>query len=258
MHLFCLKCLKLSQLPPNWRLQRTIWLCSHCLRLALTWACGILTADLETVCEWRWASKNNSFIWAVGSTCSITIHYGFTNSHSSVISTPCGCYTHCFPSCVPLSQCSTHLLNRRPPACMWLWTVCHLPALLPPVTMLRMLSLRLGPASVPEQAPPPLSLAPGEGPAPPCPPLSTAPLEIPVGWMVDKETRTDRKRQPRREEKERDGQTDRRTDVQTRTAEGSSVRLVTAVSKTLCGQSFQTQVSKTLDKYQLWSPGVSQ
>lgn len=74
----------------------------------------------------------------------------------------------------------THLPNRRPPACMWLWTVCQRPALLPPVTMLRTLSLRLGPSPVPEQAPP-LSLAPSEGPAPPCPLLSTAPLGGRVG-----------------------------------------------------------------------------
>ncbi len=121
----------------------------------------------------------------------------------------------------PLSPCATHLPNRRPPACMWLWIVCQRPALLPPVTILRTLSLRLGPAPLPEQAPPPLSLAPGEGPAPPCPPLSTAPLGGTVGWIGDKETRTDRRKGPGEDTKkrERERQTrDRRTDVQSRRA----------------------------------------
>jgi len=117
----------------------------------------------------------NSFIFIVQSACRSSIHDTFTNSlpwyahHAAVVPIEA-------PHALPMSPCSTHLLNRRPPACMWLWTVCQRPALLPPVTMLRMLSLRLGPAPVPEQAPPPLSLVPGEGPAPPCPPLSTAPL----------------------------------------------------------------------------------
>lgn len=125
----------------------------------------------------------------------------------------------CSPN--PSPPCATHLLNRRPPACMWLWTVCHRPALLPPVTMLRTLSLRLGPAPVPEQAPPPLSLAPGEGPAPPCPPLSTAPL---VGTeRLDRRQRnteqTERKDQEKTEGWERDGRTDAETDAQTHTPE---------------------------------------
>lgn len=120
------------------------------------------------------------------------------------------------PHACPLSPCATHLLNRRPPACMWLWIVCQRPTLLPPVTMLRTLSLRLGPAPVPEQAPPPLSLAPGEGPAPPCPPLSTAPLGGTVGWIGDKETRTDRRRRPGEDTKKRKREMDRReTDAQT-------------------------------------------
>lgn len=114
------------------------------------------------------------------------------------------------PHACPLSPCATHLLNRRPPACMWLWIVCHRPALLPPVTMLRTLSLRLGPAPVPEQAPPPLSLAPGEGPAPPCPPLSTAPLIGTVWWIRDKNEHTNE----RERDREMDRRRDRRTDVQ--------------------------------------------
>jgi len=120
------------------------------------------------------------------------------------------------PHACPLSPCATHLLNRRPPACMWLWMVCQRPALLPPVNMLRTLSLRLGPA--PEQAPTPLSLAPGEGPAPPCPPLSPAPLGGKVGRIRDKETRTDRQKEKTRiQSRETDGQTgDRRTDEQSR------------------------------------------
>lgn len=117
------------------------------------------------------------------------------------------------------SPCATHLPNRRPPACMWLWTVCQRPALLPPVTMLRTLSLRLGPAPLPEHAPPPLSLAPGEGPAPPCPPLSTAPLGG-TGGVDRRQRNTDRqeerttKRGQKEEKRERDG----RTDVQGRRA----------------------------------------
>lgn len=94
---------------------------------------------------------------------------------------------------------------------MWLWTVCQRPALLPPVTMLRMLSLRLGPAPLPEQAPPPLSLAPGEGPAPPCPPLSTAPLGGNVG-LDHRQRNTDRQeeRTKRGYKEERERRTDER------------------------------------------------
>ena len=121
-------------------------------------------------------------------TCNNAIHGVFPNSY--LISTPC---CRRAPHACPLSPCATHLPNRRPPACMWLWTVCQRPALLPPVTMLRTLSLRLGPAPVLEQAPPPPSLAPGEGPAPPCPPLSMAPLGRNSG--VDRIQRnTDRQR----------------------------------------------------------------
>lgn len=108
------------------------------------------------------------------------------------------------------SPCATHLLKRRPPACMWLWIVCHRPALLPPVTMLRTLSLRLGPAPAPEQAPPPPSLAPGEGPAPPCPPLSAAPLIDTVRPTGNKETRTHGQKK-RERERERGGQRTRQT-----------------------------------------------
>lgn len=95
--------------------------------------------------------------------------------------------------------------------------------------MLRTLSLRLGPAPVPEQAPPPLSLAPGEGPAPPCPPLSTAPLGGTVRWIRDKETRTDRGRTKRGYKEEREKRTDeRRTDVQSRRAKS----IISEVSQT--------------------------
>lgn len=34
-------------------------------------------------------------------TCNNAIHDVFTNSHSSLISTPCCCCAHCSPSCVP-------------------------------------------------------------------------------------------------------------------------------------------------------------
>lgn len=36
----------------------------------------------------------------------------------------------------------THSLGLNPPDCMWPWTVCHLPAFTPSVTMLFTLSLR--------------------------------------------------------------------------------------------------------------------
>lgn len=152
----------------------------------------------------------------------------------------------------PLSPCATHLPKRRPPACMWLWTVCQRPALPPPISMLRTLSLRLGPA--PEQAPPPLSLAPGEGPAPPCPPLSTAPLGGAVeGGRGQRNTdrQEERTQATKRKEREREGQTrDRReTDVQSRRAKGSSVQIVKPVkpvSETLCEPSVQpTSVNYT-------------
>lgn len=94
---------------------------------------------------------------------------------------------------------------------MWLWIVCHRPALLPPVTMLRTLSLRLGPAPAPEQAPPPPSLAHGEGPAPPCPPLSAAPLIDTVRPTGNKETRTHGQK---KRERERTRWTEDETDVQ--------------------------------------------
>lgn len=130
------------------------------------------------------------------STYSMTVfeHTFFNIQTVPLNSTPCCGRARCRPSCVPPSPCATHLLKRRPPACMWLWTVCHRPALLPPVTMLRTLSLRLGPAPAPEQAPPPLSLAPGEGPAPPCPPFSAAPLIDTARRTGNKETRTHRKK----------------------------------------------------------------
>lgn len=154
------------------------------------------------------------------------------------------------PHACPLSPCATHLLNRRPPACMWLWTVCHRPALLPPVTMLRTLSLRLGPAPVPEQAPPPLSLAPGKGPAPPCPPLSTAPLVGAVWRIRDKETWTDGKKGPGEDRKKRERRTDKETDAQT--YKPDSKIIVSKVSQTgeqdTCELSIQPQMSGTQQK----------
>lgn len=141
--------------------------------------------------------------------------YSFQHTHLPLKSTPCCRVAQCRPSCTPSPPpppCATHLLKRRPPACMWLWTVCHRPALLPPVTMLRTLSLRLGPAPAPEQAPPPLSLAPGEGPAPPCPPLSAAPLIDTVRRTGNKETRTHRKKKREKERGKRGGQKTGQTD----------------------------------------------
>lgn len=143
--------------------------------------------------------------------------YSFQHAHLPLKSTPCCRVAQCRPSCTPSPPpppCATHLLKRRPPACMWLWTVCHRPALLPPVTMLRTLSLRLGPAPAPEQAPPPLSLAPGEGPAPPCPPLSAAPLIDTVRRTGNKETRTHRKKKREREKERKTRWTEDGTDGQ--------------------------------------------
>lgn len=60
-------------------------------------------------------------------TCNNAIHGVFTNSY--LISTPC---CRRAPHACPLSPCATHLPNRRPPACMWLWTVCHTPGLAAP------------------------------------------------------------------------------------------------------------------------------
>lgn len=65
-----------------------------------------------------------------------------------------------------------------------------------------------------------------------------------VGWIVDKETRTDRKKGPRDDTKKRKRQTDeRRTDVQSRRAKVLSVKLVKPVCETLWGNSGPPQVS---------------
>lgn len=116
---------------------------------------------------------------------------------------------------------ATHLLDCRPPVCMWLWTVCHQPALLPPATMLRTLSLslRLGPA--PEPPPPD---------QPPCPPLSAAPLRVGVcGSQTERHRWTERERQ---RDRETDSGKDRRTEKSWR-AKVLSVGLVNPISEPL-------------------------
>ncbi len=59
---------------------------------------------------------------------------------------------------------STHLPFLKSPECRRLCTVCHLPALMPPIIMFLMLSLCDGPPSVPQSTPRGPFLAPGHRP----------------------------------------------------------------------------------------------
>lgn len=173
---------------------------------------------------------------------------------TSVNPTPCSGCAH--PHAYPMPPCATHLLRRRPPPCKWLWTICQRPALVPPDTMLRMLSLRLGPAPVPEQAPPPLSLAPGEGPAPPCPPLSTAPLGVGRGASKTDKQEWTGKKDPREETRKRETE-ERRTHKRTGPESKSVVSEVKPVNCTFheiqCGVNSHSKMNSLpiLDPYAL-------